>query len=54
MNDEVEVISPKLRGDQCEVCRDHHDITQSGIFKAMLPVQLGTLASRPREPSQLT
>ena len=28
------------------VCRDHHDITQCGIFKAMFPVQLGTLGTK--------
>ena len=37
-------VSPKLRCDQCAVCLDHHDITQCGMFKAMLPVQRRQLA----------
>ena len=46
MKDEVvpSDISPKLRGDQCAVCLDYHDITQCDMFKAMLPVQRQQLA----------
>ena len=46
MKDEVvpSDISPKLRGDHCVVCFDHHDITQCGMFNEMLPVQRQQLA----------